>query len=163
MTRYILSSCLLRFWATRYMLPQKSTYGVNPCPGDESCDLFPQRRYVGGWLDTVLKWSYEVITARHYCDHVTRTGIYVTLRDMTRSHVTIVTTINLRVSISGQVSSYMCELLASMNAFEVWSYMMTPAPMKEYRICILTILYNFWPERKKGLEYRTGRLSLQTK
>ena len=91
----------------------------------ERCDLFSTRRYVGGWLDTVLKWSYEVITARDYCDHVTRTGIYVTLRDMTWSHVTIVTTINLCVSISGQVSSYMCELLASMNAFEVWSYMMT--------------------------------------
>ena len=117
----------------------------------ERCDLFSTRRYVGGWLDTVLKWSYEVITARNYCDHVTRTGIYVTLRDMTRSHVTIVTTINLCVSISGQVSSYMCELLASMNAFEVWSYMMTPAPMKEYRICIFTILYNFWPEGRRDL------------
>ena len=57
--------------------------------------LFSTRRYVGGWLDTVLKWSYEVITARDYCDHVTRTGIYVTLLDMTWSHVTIVTTINL--------------------------------------------------------------------
>lgn len=61
----------------------------------ESCYLFSKRRYVGGWLDTVLKWSYEVITARDYCDHVTRTGIYVTLRDMTWSHVTIVTTIYL--------------------------------------------------------------------
>ena len=53
------------------------------------------------------KIHYEVITARDYCDHVTRTEIYVTLRDMTRSHVTIVTTINFCVSISGQMGTHM--------------------------------------------------------
>ena len=30
MTRCILSSCFVRFWATRYMLSGKSTYGVEP-------------------------------------------------------------------------------------------------------------------------------------